>query len=134
MNIDEALSIFIKRGGLLIGICLGYQLLFEESEEFGITEENYWREHNAITEDISAGGIHFKSPLYLIEGTVLDIKLFIPIDEGVPKEINCLAKVKRVKVLGKTNVYGIAKCFLDMSTADRKILMEFIEKNAKGLK
>ena len=35
MNIDEALSIFIKRGGLLIGICLGYQLLFEESEEFG---------------------------------------------------------------------------------------------------
>ena len=38
MNIDEALSIFIKRGGLLIGICLGYQLLFEESEEFGNTQ------------------------------------------------------------------------------------------------
>jgi glutamine amidotransferase len=37
MNIDEALSIFIKRGGLLIGICLGYQLLFEESKEFGDT-------------------------------------------------------------------------------------------------
>ena len=37
MNINEALSIFLKKGGLLIGICLGYQVLFEESEEFGNT-------------------------------------------------------------------------------------------------
>ena len=37
MNLDEALSIFLKKGGLLIGICLGYQVLFEESEEFGNT-------------------------------------------------------------------------------------------------
>ena len=32
---DEAILCSIKRGALLIGICLGYQLLFEESEEFG---------------------------------------------------------------------------------------------------
>ena len=37
MNIDQAISQFLSRGGLLIGICLGYQLLFEESEEFSIT-------------------------------------------------------------------------------------------------
>ena len=38
MNIDQAISQFLSRGGLLIGICLGYQLLFEESEEFSITK------------------------------------------------------------------------------------------------
>ena len=100
-------------------------------KEFGITEEDYWKEHNAITEDISAGGLHFKSPLYLIEGTIIDIKLFVPVNEGLPKEINCLAKVKRVKEIGKTNVFGIAECFMDMSTPDRKILNKYIEKNRK---
>ena len=37
-NIDQAISQFLIRGGMLIGICLGYQLLFEESEEFSITK------------------------------------------------------------------------------------------------
>ena len=106
----------------------------QKLKEFGITEEDYWKEHTAITEDISAGGIHFKSPLYLIEGTVIDIKILVPVGDGVPKEINCLAKVKRVKEIGKTNVYGISECFLDMSTTDRNVLNEFIERNPKGFK
>lgn len=35
-NLDEAIFNFIKKGNYLLGICLGMQLLLEESSEFGI--------------------------------------------------------------------------------------------------
>jgi glutamine amidotransferase len=35
-NLDEAIKEFIKSGKYVLGICLGMQLLFEKSEEFGI--------------------------------------------------------------------------------------------------
>ena len=34
-NMDDAIKFALNRGSFLIGICLGYQMLFEESEEFG---------------------------------------------------------------------------------------------------
>lgn len=34
-GLDVALKEFVSKGGLLLGICLGMQLLFDESEEFG---------------------------------------------------------------------------------------------------
>jgi glutamine amidotransferase len=34
-NLDEAIKEFIKSGKYVLGICLGMQLLFEKSEEFG---------------------------------------------------------------------------------------------------
>ena len=34
-NMDDAIRFALNRGSFLIGICLGYQMLFEESEEFG---------------------------------------------------------------------------------------------------
>jgi glutamine amidotransferase len=34
-NLDEAIKEFVKSGKYVLGICLGMQLLFEESEEFG---------------------------------------------------------------------------------------------------
>ncbi len=36
-GLDAALKAAAARGGRLLGLCLGYQLLFEESEEFGTT-------------------------------------------------------------------------------------------------
>jgi glutamine amidotransferase len=36
-GLDAALKLAAHRGGRLLGLCLGYQLLFEESEEFGTT-------------------------------------------------------------------------------------------------
>lgn len=36
--LEEALSHSLSRGGFLMGICVGYQLLFESSEEFGQTD------------------------------------------------------------------------------------------------
>jgi len=34
-NLDEAMKEFIKTGKSVLGVCLGMQLLFEKSEEFG---------------------------------------------------------------------------------------------------
>jgi len=34
-NLDEAMKEFVKSGKYVIGVCLGMQLLFESSEEFG---------------------------------------------------------------------------------------------------
>ena len=34
-NLDEAIKDFVKSGKFLLGVCLGMQLLFEKSEEFG---------------------------------------------------------------------------------------------------
>ena len=37
-GLDEALRAAVGRGARLLGLCLGFQLLFEASEEFGTTE------------------------------------------------------------------------------------------------
>jgi glutamine amidotransferase len=34
-NLDEAMKEFVKSGKYVLGVCLGMQLLFESSEEFG---------------------------------------------------------------------------------------------------
>ena len=36
-GLDEGLRAAVDRGGRLLGLCLGFQLLFDESEEFGTT-------------------------------------------------------------------------------------------------
>lgn len=36
--VEEALREALARGGWLLGICVGFQILFEEGEEFGITD------------------------------------------------------------------------------------------------
>lgn len=38
LGLDGALASAVGRGARLLGLCLGYQLLFEESEEFGLTK------------------------------------------------------------------------------------------------
>lgn len=38
IHMDEAINNALKNGAKLIGICLGYQMLFENSEEFGNTK------------------------------------------------------------------------------------------------
>ena len=37
-GMDEALKSYAQSGNYMLGVCLGMQLLFESSEEFGITE------------------------------------------------------------------------------------------------
>jgi glutamine amidotransferase len=36
--LEEALGVALEQGAFLLGICVGYQLLFEDSEEFGHTD------------------------------------------------------------------------------------------------
>ncbi|HEX9945229.1 MAG TPA: imidazole glycerol phosphate synthase subunit HisH [Thermoanaerobaculia bacterium] len=37
-GVEEALKESLSRGGWLLGICVGFQILFEEGEEFGATD------------------------------------------------------------------------------------------------
>ena len=38
LKLDMAIKDCLNKGGKLIGICLGYQMLFDKSEEFGLTK------------------------------------------------------------------------------------------------
>jgi len=38
IHMEEAINNALKKGAILIGICLGYQMLFENSKEFGNTK------------------------------------------------------------------------------------------------
>ena len=47
-NLDEAIKEFVKSGKFLLGVCLGMQLLFETSEEFGNHEGLSFIEGNVV--------------------------------------------------------------------------------------
>ncbi|MCA9409115.1 MAG: PilZ domain-containing protein, partial [Candidatus Omnitrophica bacterium] len=82
-------------------------------------------EHPTVTNDISARGLRFVSKTLLPIGSILEIK--IQLEEG-EKSIECLAKVCRVEEDNLKNVYMIANYFLDISSADRALIGQYVER------
>jgi len=102
-------------------------------ETAGLSEADYWNEHNAFSDNISAGGLVFKYNLPLVKGTVLNLKISAPASgDAESKIINCLARVVRVEKADMSGFYNIAVCFLDMSGGDRTLLNNFVESVLKG--
>jgi len=94
----------------------------------GVSESRYSEEHKAMTDNISAGGTLFRYDIPLIMGTVLALTLSIPFNSKEdPRVVHCFGKVTRIEPSQEKGLYNIAVCFLDMSSADRSILNDFIE-------
>jgi len=81
-------------------------------------------QHSTVTKDISAGGLVLLSGNHFSTGTILE--LIIQIGEGNP-DIECLARVCRVEENKLTNLHGVAAYYLDLSSADRVKLNNFVK-------
>lgn len=84
----------------------------------GLTQEQL-----SVTKNISAGGLLFVSDEILPVGVVLDLRVELA---GGKEAVECLARVTRVEDTGRDKNYDIAVCFLDITSAQRKLLNEYI--------
>jgi hypothetical protein len=99
--------------------------VFRSPEE--LTARGVKPEEFSITKNLSAGGILFISRESLAYGTILE--MFIDLPQG-QETIQCFAKVIRTDEVGKNNMYDIAVCFLDMTTAQRNRLDKCVKKQS----
>jgi len=99
--------------------------VFRSPEE--LTARGVKPEEFSITKNLSAGGILFISRESLAYGTILE--MFIDLPQG-QETIQCFAKVIRTDEVGKNNMYDIAVCFLDMTTAQRNRLDKYVKKQS----
>ncbi len=88
-------------------------------------------EHSSITKDLSAGGVRFVTGYTLPVGTILEIKLQI---EKGEKSIDCLAKICRVEEDSVSALFNLAAYFLDISSADRVRLDQFVRTKSTDAK
>lgn len=111
-----------------LGIC--YQIV--EQNEGDLTElTTDGVEHASITKDISAGGVRFVTGYILPLGTILDLR--IQLAKG-DKSVNCLGKICRVEEDSVFAMYNLAVYFLDLSSADRVRLENFVRERNAGVK
>ncbi|MFH1360032.1 MAG: ATPase, T2SS/T4P/T4SS family [Candidatus Omnitrophota bacterium] len=80
-------------------------------------------EHSSQTKNISAGGLLFTSSYSIAAGSILELKIHFKSDQP---SIDCLAKVCRVEEDVLSNMYSIAVYFLDISSADRAHIKDFV--------
>jgi type II secretory ATPase GspE/PulE/Tfp pilus assembly ATPase PilB-like protein len=85
-------------------------------------------QHSSITKDISAGGVRFISGYALPVDTILDMMIQLP---GGREGIHCLAKVCRVEDDAFSAMFHLVAFFLDISSADRSRLEEFVNQSLK---
>ncbi len=81
--------------------------------------------HTAITQDISAGGLRFRSATSIAIGTILELMIQFEKNE---RSINCLSKVCRVEEDGVNQQFNIMVFYLDISSGDRVRLSAFVKK------
>ncbi len=88
-------------------------------------------EHSSITKDISAGGVRFVTGYTLPLGTILELK--IQLEKG-EKSVDCLAKICRVEEDSVSAMFNLAAYFLDISSADRVRLDNYVRQKLVGTK
>ncbi len=85
-------------------------------------------QHSSVTKDLSAGGVRFISGYAMPVGTVLEMSVQLPDKTG---SVHCLAKVCRVEDDTFSAMFHLVVFFLDLSSADRARLEDFINNKIK---
>lgn len=85
-------------------------------------------QHSSVTKDVSAGGVRFISGYALPIGTILEMSLHFP---NSKETIHCLAKICRVEDDTFSAMFHLVAFFLDISSADRSKLEDFIHQQTE---
>jgi len=140
-NLDEAMREFIKSGKYVLGVCLGMQLLFERSEEFGNYEGLGIIEGEVVKFDKDKMQNHkiphmgwnkmfFKRDVSLFEGLENPYLYFVHSFHVVCDEKYVIGKTiygyEFVSAVNKDNVFGFQPHPEKSHNAGLKILENFI--------
>ena len=140
-NLDEAMREFIKSGKYVLGVCLGMQLLFERSEEFGdfkglgiIEGEVIKFDKNKMQEKIPHMGwnkMFFKQKTALFEGLENPYLYFVHSYHVICNEKYVIGKTiygyEFVSAVNKDNVFGFQPHPEKSHNAGLKILENFVK-------
>jgi glutamine amidotransferase len=137
--VEEALRESLSRGGWLLGICVGFQILFDEGEEFGVTDGlgllsgRVTRLPDCVpVPHIGWNRLHDLAPHPLLAGLagryVYFVHSYAP--EGVPDEL-CLARCTHGRVFpaiaGRERVMGTQFHPERSGPAGLRLLTNFLE-------
>ncbi|MBI4430400.1 MAG: Flp pilus assembly complex ATPase component TadA [Candidatus Omnitrophica bacterium] len=86
-------------------------------------------EQFSVTKNVSAGGLVFISADSMTIGSIVEIKIELP---GEKAPIECIARVVRVDQKDEESAYDVAVCFLDLSSADRGKLDQYVNEEGKA--
>jgi glutamine amidotransferase len=140
-NLDEAMREFIKSGKYVLGVCLGMQLLFERSEEFGNYEGLGIIEGEVVKFDKDKMQNHkiphmgwnkmfFKKAISLFEGLENPYLYFVHSFHVVCDEKYVIGKTiygyEFVSAVNKDNVFGFQPHPEKSHNAGLKILENFV--------
>ena len=139
-NLDEAMKEFIKSGKYVLGVCLGMQLLFERSEEFGnhkglgiIEGEVIKFDKNKMQEKIPHMGwnkMFFKRKTALFVGLENPYLYFVHSYHVICDEKYVIGKTiygyEFVSAVNKDNVFGFQPHPEKSHNAGLKILENFV--------
>lgn len=81
----------------------------------------------ANVKDVSAGGVRFWSPVYLPEGTLLRVSVWMPFLE---KPLEALARVVRVRTARTPDSFYLSVRFIEIDQTSQQQINSFIEKLA----
>ena len=140
-GLDEAMREFIKSGKYVLGVCLGMQLLFERSEEFGnhkglgiIEGEVIKFDKNKMQEKIPHMGwnkMFFKRKTALFEGLENPYLYFVHSYHIICNEKYVIGKTiygyEFVSAVNKDNVFGFQPHPEKSHNAGLKILENFVK-------
>ena len=140
-NLDEAMREFIKSGKYVLGVCLGMQLLFERSEEFGNYEGLGIIEGEVVKFDKDKMQNHkiphmgwnkmfFKRDVSLFEGLENPYLYFVHSYHVICNEKYVIGKTiygyEFVSAVNKDNVFGFQPHPEKSHNAGLKILENFV--------
>ena len=141
-NLDEAIKEFIKSGKYVLGVCLGMQLLFEKSQEFGehkglgIIEGEVVRFDKSIEKRYKVphmgwNKMFFKTGVPLFEGLEDPYLYFVHSFHVVCDDKYAIGKTiygyEFVSAVNKDNVFGFQPHPEKSHNAGLKILDNFVK-------
>ena len=140
-NLDEAMKEFIKSGKYVLGVCLGMQLLFERSEEFGnhkglgiiegeVVKFDKDKIQNHKIPHMGWNKMFFKRDVSLFEGLENPYLYFVHSFHVVCDEKYVIGKTiygyEFVSAVNKDNVFGFQPHPEKSHNAGLKILENFV--------